>query len=319
MAENKNPSLDDIRNLIELYAKKVANLKDQKGKGIEILHIRTNIEQGLAYFRSKNAYLEPEETRLGNFDSLLKKQSRFLVKGIGKKAFIDQRAILNPSTDQWWWWLDIEYKKNQKKVIQRKLLNIGIFFVIIVLVYFIFLRLPPQERRYLDLNSSIEKKIDQSLIETDQELVKKIYNDIIQECEQALVLFPERPVPLLIKGAILEKLNNLSESQASFNQALALYPSQEDFLLDQATWFFRLGMKDQAKKSLAAILKENSDSIGAINLLGTIYEEENNYVEALKAYSRVLELAEDQNQTTMIPVTKMKIAMLQLRLPMSLP
>jgi len=42
-------------------------------------------------------------------------------------------------------------------------------------------------------------------------------------------------------------------------------------------------------------------------------------VEALKAYSRVLELAENQNQITMIPVTKMKIAMLQLRLPMSLP
>jgi len=319
MIEKWNPSLDDIRNLIEIYAKNVANLKDQKGKGIEILRLRTDIEQGLTYFRSKNADLEPEETRLGNFDSLLKKQSRLLVKVTGKKAFIDQRAALNPPADHWWWWLDIEYEKNQKKVIQKNLLNLGIFFGIIFLVYFFFLRLPPQERRYLDLNSSIEKLIEQSLIETDHEAVKKIYNDIIQECEQALVLFPERPIPLVIKGAILEKLNNLSESQASFNQALVLYPSQEDFLLDQATWYFRLGLKDQAKKSLTAILKENPDSIGAINLLGTIYEEENNYVEALKAYSRVLELAENQNQITMIPVTKMKIAMLQLRLPMSLP
>lgn len=319
MAENLNPSLDDIRNLIEFYAKKVANLKDQKGNGIEILNIRTDIERGLIYFRSKNAYLDPEETRLGNFDSLLKKQSRLLVKVTGKKAFIDQRSRLNPPTEYWWWWLDIEYEKNQKKTIQKNLLHFGIFFVVLFLVYFIFLRLPPQERRYLDLNSSIEKKIDQSLIEPDQNIVKNIYYDIIQECEQALTLFPERPAPLLIKGAISEKINHLSDAQANFNQAMTLYPSQEDFLLDQATWYFRVGMKDQAKDSLSAVLKENPDSIGALNLLGTIYEEENNYVEALKAYTRVLELAENQNHTTMIPVTKMKIAMLQLRLPMSFP
>jgi tetratricopeptide (TPR) repeat protein len=319
MAENPHLSLDDIRNLIEIYAKKVANLKDQKGNGIEILRIRTDIERGLNSFRSKNASLDPEETRLGNFDSLLKKQSRLLVKITGKKSFIDQRAALNPPADHWWWWLDTVYEKNRKKVIKKNLLQFGIFFVILFLVYFTLLRLPPQERRYLDLNSSIEKKIDQSLIETDQDIIINIYYDIIQECEEALTLFPERPVPLLIKGAIAEKLNNSSEAQASFNQALSLYPSQEDFLLDRATWYFRLGMKNQAKDSLSTVLKENPDSLGALNLLGTIYEDENNFVEALKAYARVLELAENQNQTTMIPVTKMKIAMLQLRLPMSLP
>ena len=319
MSENPYLSLDEIRNLIDTYAKKVANLKDQKGKAIEILLIRTNIEQGLAYFRSKEAYLDPEETRLSNYDSLLKKQSHLLVKLIGKKAFVDQRAALNPSPEQWWWWLDIQYEKNRKKIIKKNILNFSIFFVILLVVYFLFLRLPPQERMYLDLNSSIEKKIDQLLTETDVDGITNLHNDILQECERAITLFPERPVPYLIKGAVLEKLNNLTEAQSSFEQARPLYSSQEDFLLDQAMWYFRLGMKSQAKRSLAAILKENPDSIGAINLLGTIYEEENNYVEALKAYNRVLELAEKQNQTTMIPVTKMKIAMLQLRLPMSLP
>jgi len=123
---NKKPaqSLDDIRNAIETYAKKVANLKDQKGKGLDILRLRSNIEEGLSFYRAKGAHLDPEETRLGNFDSLLERQSGLLVKIIGKRDFVREREGTNPPHDHWWWWLDIQFDKKRKKF----LINCSIAF-----------------------------------------------------------------------------------------------------------------------------------------------------------------------------------------------
>jgi len=310
-------SLDDIRKFIETYAKKVANLKDQKGQGLGILRMRSEIEKGLTFYRSKGAYLEPEETRLSNFDALLQKQIRLIVKITGKKAFIQERTSSNLSQDQWWWWLDIKYQHKQIKAVKKNIFIFTVFLGSLFFIYFFFLRLPPNERLYLDLNTSMERKIDQTWIESDQVKLSSLIDTILQESEKAISLFPERPTPYIIKGAVLERVKRDSEAQMIFDRARVLYENPEDFLLDQAIWFFRLNMMDRATHTLTTILNQNPNSIGAMNLLGTIYEAENNVIEALKAYNRVLELAEVQNQLTLIPVMKIKIAMLQLKLPMN--
>ena len=62
---------------------------------------------------------------------------------------------------------------------------------------------------------------------------------------------------------------------------MTLYPSQK-ISSGSSNLVFSHRDERPGKDSLSAVLKENPDSIGALNLLGTIYEEENNYVEALK-------------------------------------
>jgi len=319
MTERYQQSLDDIRGLIELYVKKVANLKDQKGEGVGILHLRSEIEAGLSYYRSKGAFLDPEETRLSNYDTILQKQAHLLVKMIGKRLFAQERDNLHPPAEQWWWQLDVLDQNRQKKALKKNLTTLILTFTSLFLIYFFLLRLPPNEKQYLDLNSSIEKLIDQSLLASDSDQLSLLIDKAMQQSEEAKAIFPERPIPYIIQAALLEKTGQTQKAQPLFNQARQLYARSEDYLLDRAMWYFRLNMINQAKDSLELILADNPESIGALNLLGTIYENENNFIEALKAYNKVLELAEKQNQQNIIPVMKIKIAMLQLRLPMSMP
>ncbi len=319
MTERYQQSLDDVRALIELYVKKVANLKDQKGKGVEILRLRSEIEDGLSYYRLKGAFFDPEETRLSNYDTILQKQAHLLVKMTGNWLIAQERENLHPPAEQWWWQLDIIDQNRRKKVLKKNLLTLFTAITSLFLIYFFLLRLPPNEKQYLDLNSSIEKLIDQSLLENDPEQISLLIEKAMQQCEEAKTIFPERPIPYVIQAALLEKTGQTQKAQSLFDQARQLYTHSEDYLLDRSMGYFRLNMISQAKDSLKLILTDNPESIGALNLLGTIYENENNFVEALKAYNKVLELAEIQNQQNIIPVMKIKIGMLQLRLPMSIP
>ncbi len=79
------PDLDTIRKWIDDYAKRVANLQDEKGKGVELLFLRDAIHDGLLYYRSRGAFIDPEETKLSNFDALLDKNAALFLKIAGKR------------------------------------------------------------------------------------------------------------------------------------------------------------------------------------------------------------------------------------------
>ncbi|MCX7667755.1 MAG: hypothetical protein N2Z84_02355 [Atribacterota bacterium] len=302
------PELDEVRTWIEEYVKKVANLKDQKGKEIELLHLRDKIEEWLSFYRSQGAFVDPEETRIGNFDALLEKQCSLFVRMVGKKALEGERKKLNPSRERWWWWIDETVKQRRKAKIRKRLILSAIAAVTLLSLYFLVFRLPPAEQSYLNAMTRAEQLID-----------AEKWEEAIQACKEAVVLFPERPTPYVVMGCIHEKLGEEEKAQEAFVQAEPLYSRKSDFLLEKATWYFRLALLDKSQTTVAEILQEEPENLSALNLLGSLYEAENRVVEAIKVYEKLLELAEKKEELTLIPVVKMKIGMLQLRLPLTIP
>ena len=86
-----------------------------------------------------------------------------------------------------------------------------------------------------------------------------------------------------------------------------------------SNWYFRLNLLERAYSSIIEALQKEPENLAALNLLGSIYEAENKIPEALKVYTKVLELAEEQGAETMIPIARIKIGMLQFRLPLDIP
>ncbi|MGC8777731.1 MAG: tetratricopeptide repeat protein [Candidatus Caldatribacteriaceae bacterium] len=307
--EVKNiPELDEVRAWIEEYVKKVANLRDQKGKEMELLHLRDKIGEWLSFYRLQGAFVDPEETRVGNFDALLARQGALLVKMLDRRAFEEERKRLNPSRDQWWWWIDKKVRREKRLKIRKRLAILGVVAAILFSLYFLVFRLPPSEQNYLNDLTRAEQLIDEAK-----------WEEAIQACKEAIALFPERPEPYIVMGCIKEKLGDEKGAREVFAQAEPLYSSKSDFLLGKAMWYFRLGLLERSLETLSGVLKEDPENLSALNLLGSVYEVQNKIAEAIKVYEKLLELAEKKEALELIPIAKMKIGMLQLKLPLTLP
>ncbi len=286
----------------------MVNLKAQKGKEMEIIELRDRIEEALSFYRERGAFIAPEETRLGNLDAEFRKVAPLFVKMVGAKALEQERAKHSPPRDRFYWWIDQIVREEKRKRVKKALSSAAIALAVLLTLYFLLFRLPPTEKKYLD-----------ALYEAEQLIHSGNFQEALTKCEEAFSIFPDRPTPYIIAGCISEKLGKLEEAKPYFEQAQKLYDEEAEFKLEKATWYFRIGMQEASKKTLGEILKEDPENVYALNLLGAIYEEENKIVEALKAYQKVLELAEKKGLDTLIPVTKTKIAMLQLKLPLSVP
>ncbi|MCX6088783.1 MAG: hypothetical protein NTX88_00070 [Candidatus Atribacteria bacterium] len=315
MTEAYSASLDDIRKMIETYGKQVSNLKDQRGNGPQILHLRSDIERGLAFYKGKGAFVDSEETRLGNFDAVLQRQARRFVHLARKTYMESERSSFSPPASEWWWWLDRTVAETLKKNFRKNLLTTVGVGVVLFLVYFFIFRLPPNEKKYLDFTMEMERLVNDSLTEKDLSRAQALLQQATEKAKSASAFFPNRPEPYVAEAGILEKMGTNLEAEKILTIARTLYLQETDFLLDRSEWYFRLDMKERSKEMVRAILRTDPNNLPALNILGTVYEMENNVTEALQTYNRVLDLAEQQNQQTLIPVTKMKIAMLQFKMP----
>jgi len=300
------PDLDTIRKWIDEYAKRVANLRDERGKGVELLTLRDAIDEGLSFYRSRGASLGPEETKLNSFDALLDKNAASFLQIAGRKTLKEERNKISPPRERWWWWLDERAKERKSHRIRKIITTAGIVAAILLVLYFTIFRLPPAEQNYLDALTQAEKLIGENNIE-----------EALENLEKAMNIFPERPVPYVIAGCVKEMVGENEEAQKFFTQARSLYSHEVDFLVEKGNWYLRLNLLDKAYFSVMEALQKESENLAALNLLGSIYEAENKIPEALEVYNKVLELAEKQGVETMIPIVRMKIGLLQLRLPLS--
>lgn len=308
MEQKRIPELDEVRQWIESYVKRVANIRDEKGKGVDLLKLRDDIEEWLRFYESQGASVEPEWIRVRNFDALLEKNAALFLKIVGKKTLKEEREKVAPSEDRFFWWLDKKVEEERKKRLRRVATTLGIVVLVLVVLYLFVFRLPPAEEHYLS-----------ALTAAEQALQEGNWEKVLASSEEAIAVFPERPTPYVIAAIAAERLGKGEEAKHFHERARTLYGKNEDFLLEEAGWYFRGGIFDQAKTRIAQILAQDPENLTALNLLGSIYEAEDNVIEALKVYQLVLEIAEKKNEITLIPVAKMKIGMLQLRLPLSLP
>ncbi|MBC7217249.1 MAG: hypothetical protein H5U36_03575 [Candidatus Caldatribacterium sp.] len=308
MERKRTPELDEVRQWIDSYVKRTANIKDEKGKGVELLKLRDAIEEWLRFYESQGASVEPEWIRVRNFDALLEKNALLFLKVVGRKTLEEERKKIAPPEDRFWWWLDRIIEKERKKRLKKVATTLGIAALVLVALYFFVFRLPPAEEKYLA-----------ALTAAEQALQDQDWEKVLASSQEAIETFPERPTPYIVAAIAAEKLQREKEARRFREQARALYAKEEDFLLEEAGWYFRGGILDKAKTRIAQVLAKDPENLSALNLLGSIYEAEDNVIEALKVYQLVLEIAEKKNEVTLIPVAKMKIGMLQLRLPLSLP
>jgi len=299
------PDLDTIRKWIDDYAKRVANIQDEKGRGVELLLLRDAIQDGLLFYRSRGAFVDPEETKLNNFDALLDKNAASFLKIVGRKTLKTERNKISPSQERWWWWLDTKVEKRRHQRIKRTITTTGVVAIVLIVLYFAVFRLPPAEQNYLDALTQAEKLVSENNVE-----------EALENLERAIDIFPDRPTPYIMAGCIKEMVGETEEAQRFFTQAKTLYSSEVDFLVEKSNWYFRLNLLEKAYSSIMEALQKDPENLAALNLLGSIYEAENKIPEALEVYNKVLELAEKQGVETMIPIARMKIGLLQLKLPL---
>ncbi len=315
MESSRILSLDEIRTLIDEYGKRAANLRDQKGKEIALLELRDTIHNSLMYYRERGAYLDSEDTRLGNHDMVLKGKAHSLVRMGGATEFARARSRLSPETGQWWWWLDKKVAEKNRQNRKKNFLTLSTVVGILLVLYFGIFRLPPDEREYYDTMNAIETISEEFTVSASRTEQLALLEEAYALTKKMQELFPERYPSYLIAGVVLEKKEDTEKAHDYYHQARALIGSEPDFLVEQAYWYLHLDSGENALLVLNEVVDTYPDHLAAWNLLGTIHEVEQRIPQAMQAYERVLELAEEQNAVSLIPITRMKIAMLQMQLP----
>lgn len=308
VGERRRVELDEVRQWIDSYVKRTANIRDERGKGVDLLKLRDAIEEWLRFYESQGASVEPEWIRVRNFDALLEKNAALFLKIAGKNVLQKEREKISPPKDRFWWWLDKKVEEERKRRLRKTLTTLGIAASVLIILYFFVFRLPPQEERYLAALTAAEKALQE-----------RDWEKVLAASEEAMGIFPERPTPYIVGAIAAEQLGNEEKARSFRERARTLYEREENFFLEEAGWYFRGGILDKAKTRIAQVLAKDPENLTALNLLGSIYEAEDNVIEAIKVYQLVLDIAEKKNEITLIPVAKMKIGMLQLRLPLSIP
>jgi tetratricopeptide (TPR) repeat protein len=223
---------------------------------------------------------------------------------VGRKTLKTERDKIFPAQGRWWWWLDKKVEERRRQRVKKTITTAGIVAMVLIVLYFTIFRLPPTEQSYLDALTQAERLVGENNIE-----------EALENLQRAMDIFPDRPTPYIMAGCIKEMVGETEEAQRFFTQAKTLYSKEVDFLVERGNWYFRLNLLEKAHSSIMEALQKDPENLAALNLLGSIYEVENKIPEALEVYNRVLELAEKQGVETMIPIIRLKIGMLQLRLP----
>jgi cytochrome c-type biogenesis protein CcmH/NrfG len=281
------------------------------GMGHDVFDILHQMDE--AYFRMqdlsrKGITFKGEEGQFENIGRNLKKDAGiFLREAGGIRVLNAERVKVKPEQERWWWYLDQLQTEKRKGSLKRFGISLGIavcVFVVLGLIYRFFLA--PDPKVIAAIEASQNAQADASNGDLDKALI---------EVNNGLEVVPDSSDLWVMKGIILESLGRTDESQQAFAKAQQLINDQETFLLTKAQDYLIIGQNDQTIAAAQAALAINSESSKAYLILGSAYENNKDFTNAMAAYEKASTVGDASNDPTTVAQARIKLAYLMQAMP----
>jgi tetratricopeptide (TPR) repeat protein len=298
----KESPLEKLREKIEELKKIsgrliVPDFNESKSYIEKFLTLRQEVEELVIELKKLDVPIDPELSRLSKIDGELKKNINSLYKIIKRSNRLKDKSNLYPK--EYWWWHIVEIvEEKRKRKLKRIILGSIITIIVLGLIIFIALNYKTPAEEVLEI-------IDQSY----KFMMSKKYEEAEKLLKEKIKKYKDKDELYIALGIILEDEGKIKEAEESFKKGLSISREEERFYFQRALEYKKLGKFDKAKKDIMEVLKKNKNNSNALYILATIYEEENNIIDAIKTYKIIEDLGNKADPQILV-MAKVRLSVL---------
>ena len=122
---------------------------------------------------------------------------------------------------------------------------------------------------------------------------EKFEQQAVRAYERCVALDPKNTDSIFYLAHALEMSGQWAQAAEQYHKGLVISPDYTDLTLGLARCWLRMDQPDDAKKLADQVLEKRPDSSGALLVLGMFYLHQDNYVEAKKVLRRGVQLANE--------------------------
>lgn len=238
----------------------------------------------------------------------LETNARSFLKDMGGKVALQQaRERAKPAASLRWWFLDQAFQNQMRDRLRRTGLTLGGLVAGLILLVVIYNRFfapdPVVAKRY-----GLQMDADQSISQGD-------LSGALNSVNQALELVPQDGGMLIMRGVLYDRLGRKADAQVEFMQAESILNNDEQFLLQRAEDWMKVGATPEGLKDVQDCIREYPNSAQGYYYYGRINELTQNYTQAIDAYNQASALAEKQGKIELNATIRMTMAMLMQNIP----
>ena len=300
-------TLADLREMVEQYKKYLLDIDEFSKDILKILILRDEIEILSSRLEKRGTDLSVEKSRLDSLDQIIKDKAkpifRSLTDSISPLPYREERKI---PRSHWWWYLDELIRKRKSLRIRRWAVRGGIAAGILVATYVVMVKVLPKPHPatiYQEEGSKLyrEGRIDEA----------------IQAYKESLKLNPEDGSTYLMLGVLYEDKKAIEKAAHYFKKGESLYSHKIDFYNARGMVYFQGGKLDKAAIDVKEALEIDPKNPLSHFLLGSIYEAEDRFAEAVTQYQIVSNMKDAPAQ--LVVMARFKMGMMMQRAPLRSP
>jgi tetratricopeptide (TPR) repeat protein len=268
----------------------------------EILKLYDDIQITINALHAEGYHMRAEEALLEEASAgLQKKAGTFLREIGGASALRDARRDHHPAQERWWWYLDEWQASRKRRMLRRVFIQVIVVAGVLSILWFLY-------QRFFAPDAETQARFDyqQRAIESD---LQGDLQAALDSVEKGLEIAPQDSEFLLLKGAILRQLEKPEESEQAFAEAESTFDDRAAFLDSRAQVYISLGMPEATLADVQELLLLEPESARGYFLMGEADEMLGYYTEAIEAYERVSQLAQDSD-TELVVLARIRLGML---------
>lgn len=283
--QKKLTPTDELRDVLKQLEDSQPQLK-QINPTQALITLR-NLDQAYHLFSQLEVTGADLAAERGRFDSIqahLRRHVGPFLKGFGGASTLEEfRPKPAPPRERWWWYIDELVAAQQRQMLKRVAIAavIGLSVLAGLIIAFKTVLAPsPEAVARLQGEDNAFAAFDEG-----------DYTGSLGSVDHALVVVPNDPGLLIIRGVILEALGRTDEAQQSFNRAKTLFEHPVDFHIGRGQIYLRTNQIEKTEAEARSALALDETNAIAWLLLGQSLELQDKRSDAIAAYQQASDLA----------------------------
>jgi tetratricopeptide (TPR) repeat protein len=307
--DTRRPTASDrFREKIGAFEIALADLRGRREGVLDLLKLRDELEEDMATLAEEGLDLRAEKTRLETINNGIYRRAGAIVRELrAVGGLAEARRIENPPEDHWWWYVDLDVAEKQRKsAIKVTAIVVGVAVLLLTFNYVMnkFFGMDPVEREARGFANVAEKHLSYGE-----------YDEALPLYEQAVAVHPGLADVQIMLGVLYEKDGRLDEAKKALAAGEAAIGDPADYYITLARSYQSIGETDVALEKVQMALELKPESAQAYIIRGGIYEETGKEAEAVQDYGHAASLAQEQEQSAIYVLARMREGMLMQRAP----
>ena len=302
--ESRTPSAPiQFRDAIRELEIGAANVQGRKHAVLDLLKLRSHLEQERVRLERDGLDLRPERTRLDTVDNILRRKAGTIMQELRAVGGLPQaRRTEQPSEEHWWWYLDHYWLDRQRRRVVRVAATVA---GVLVLVLGVNLLLD----RFFGL-SPAEKEARVFSGQAEQYLLQGERAQAITEYERAIAVLPSYSEAYVALAVLYETEGRIEASHEALATAEELIGDRAILLMALARSYEQVGEFDVAMARVEEAILLEPDSAQAYLIRGGLEETLGDTAKAIDDFEHASTLASEQGEDALYVLARTRMAML---------